>query len=67
MVPEIHRPILCRTSPWISKRLITIYQTFETFVTRIDKVKPYLGESPKGWVDTVVETEVAEMVENVAE
>ena len=29
-------------------------------------MKPYFGESPKGWVDTVVEAEVAEMVENVA-
>ena len=36
------------------------------FITHIDKVKPYLGESPKGWVDAVVEAEVAEVVEKVA-
>ena len=37
------------------------------FIAHIDKVKPSLGESPKCWLAKVVETEVAEVVEKVAE
>jgi len=33
------------------------------FICHIDKVKPYLGDQPRGWLDNVVENEVAEFVE----
>ena len=32
------------------------------FICHIDKVKPYFGELPKCWLNTNVETEVAEIV-----
>ena len=35
------------------------------FIVHIDKVKPYFGESPKGWLETVAEADVSELVEKI--
>ena len=36
------------------------------FIVHIDKVKPYFGEPPKGWLETVNEVDVSELVEKGA-
>ena len=37
------------------------------FIVHIDKVKPYFGEPPKGWLETVAEADVSELVEKVVD
>ena len=37
------------------------------FICHIDKVKLYHGDAPKGWLDTNVQSEVAELVESTGE
>lgn len=33
------------------------------FIVHLDKVKPFFGNPPKGWLDVCLETEVSELVE----
>ena len=35
------------------------------FIVHIDKVKPFFGEPPKSWLETITETEVSEIVEKI--
>ena len=37
------------------------------FIVHIDKIKPFFGEPPKSWLETITETEVSEIVEKIVE
>ena len=37
------------------------------FICHIDKIKPYLADAPKGWLNESPEVEVAELIENVGD